>query len=134
MSDACCSAGECARAAYKDGLCGGHYKRRQRGQPLTPLRQAMGGALGAKDHRDRLKDACFAYENAIEGEDEAGIDRAWNNLVDAAEWVAMGVPKTPRLQKLGYRLLAELRATMRSALKGNEPPSAMHGDAHRVPR
>lgn len=133
MSDGCCTAGECTRTAYKDGLCGGHYKRRQRGQPLTPLRQAQGGSLGAKDPRDRLKDCCFAYEDAVEGEDQATIDRAWENLVDAAEWVAMGVPKTPRLQKLGYRLLAELRTTMRQALKGNEAPWA-HADAHRVHR
>jgi hypothetical protein len=135
VSDACCSAGECPRPVYKDGICVGHYKRRQRGQDMGPLRDARGGALGPKDPQDRLKDASITYADALEV--EADNDRAWANLIDAAEWVALGVPKTPRLQKLGYRLLAEMRAQMRAALRGDEAPShsvSQHGAAHRVHR
>lgn len=134
MSDSPCTAPcECPRPAYKDGLCRGHYERRVRGQPLTPLRAPQGGRVGAKDPADRLKDACFVYDNAVDSDDESERDRAWANLVDAAEWVAMGVPKIPRLQRLGYRLLSELRAKMRAALKGNEAP-ASHADLHRAHR
>lgn len=99
---------------------------------MGPLKPAQGGALGAKDPHDRLKDACFTYSEALETE---GVDseRPWENLVDAAEWVALGVPKIPRLQHLGYRLLSEMRAKMRDAYKGNEAPST-HADTHRVHR
>jgi hypothetical protein len=136
MSDGSCSAGECNRQVYKDALCRGHYERRRRGQPLTPLRPAQGGPLGAKDPYDRFKDACFAYEDAVDSDDVPGRDRAWSNLLDAAEWVVLGVPKIPRLQRLGYQLLSELRAKMRDALKGNEAPNrfASHGESHRVHR
>jgi hypothetical protein len=128
VSDTPCTAGDCPKPAYKDGLCSGHYTRRRRGQPLTPLAPRQGWGVGAKDPHDRLKDAAIAYSDAV---DQADYDKQWENLVDAAEWVALGVPKIPRLQRLGYRLLSELRAKMREALKGNEAPMLYHGDAHR---
>jgi hypothetical protein len=124
-----CRVTDCGRPAVSGGLCHGHVKRRQRGQPLTPLGTAQGGVLGAKDPRDRLKDACFAYGEALEQE-SADTAKPWENLIDAAEWVALGVPKIPRLQSLGYRLLAELRATMKAAYKGNEAPADFHSKMH----
>lgn len=133
MSDACCSAGDCPRAVYKAGFCAGHYRRKREGRPLTPLKTPQGGVLGAKDPHDRMKDACFTYEDALDSDDEQERERAWANLVDAAEWVALGVPKVPRLQRLGYRLLSEVRAKMKAALKGNQAPDA-HADMHRVHR
>lgn len=132
MSDVACSAGECPRRVYKAGLCAGHYRRKRESRPLTPLNPAQGGVLGAKDPHDRLKDACFTYGEALEAED-ADTERPWANLVDAAEWVALGVPKIPRLQRMGYRLLAEVRAKMKAAYKGNEAPQK-HADLHRVHR
>jgi hypothetical protein len=114
-----CTAGECTRRAVSGGLCAGHRKRKQRLQSMGTLRPAQGGVLGAKDQHVRLKDCALDFANAIE---DADYEREWENLVDAAEWVALGVPKTPRLQKLGYRLLKELRTVMRQALQGHAAP------------
>lgn len=134
MSDSTCTAGECTRRVYKAELCRGHYNRKRLGQPLTELNPEQGGRLGSKDPHDRLKDACFAYEQAVDSDDESARARAWENLVDAAEWVALGVPKQQRLQRLGYRLLGELRTTMRNAFKGNEAPLEHADTPHRVYR
>jgi hypothetical protein len=125
-----CRVGDCGRKAVAKELCDGHYRQFKRGQPLTKLAAARGGALGAKDPRDRLKDACFTYQEAVDSDVAGENERAWENLVDAAEWVALGVPKIPRLQTLGYRLLAEVRAKMKAAYKGNEPPADFHSKMH----
>lgn len=114
-----CQAGECTRPAAKDRLCWGHYKRRQRGQRLGALRAGQGYPLEPKDPHTRLKDAALELYNA-EGDDD--FERAWANLLDAADWAALGVPKISRLQKLGYRLLSELRGKMRAAYRGESAP------------
>lgn len=106
-----CTFGECTRKTLAHGLCAGHVKQRARGGRLHALAPARGGALGAKDPLDRLKDAANEYADAVQDGD---WESAWQNLIDSAKWVALGVPKRPRYAAVGYTLLAQLRADMRS--------------------
>lgn len=102
---------------------------------MGPLKPAQGTAarIPPKDPHDRLHECSLVYADAIESDEDN--ERAWANLCDSADWVALGVPKIPRLQRLGMQLLSELRAKMRAAYRGNEAPQA-HADmhAHRINR
>lgn len=81
--------GECTRPGVRylaDGItraCWGHLKREKRGRPVaTALKAPQGGHRKLRRTRSqRLAQAAIRYADA-DGDDE--IDRAWENLMDAA--------------------------------------------------
>jgi hypothetical protein len=56
-----CSGPSCDRVALAHGLCEGHRKQRQRGEPLTPLRpRAATASLAAADRLVQAAAIAFA--------------------------------------------------------------------------
>jgi hypothetical protein len=54
-----CEFAECGREAFRDGLCFGHFKQRQRSQELRPLR-------GYRSERETLLRNAFALADLDE--------------------------------------------------------------------
>lgn len=82
---------------------------------MGPLKQRKGGpGKEPMDSLDRLTLAALAYADA---ESDEEFDRARNNLLDAAEWYALGIPKRHGLQAFGCQLIVELRARAKAGLR-----------------
>lgn len=85
-----CSVEGCGRPVQAGGLCSGHYQRKRRGEPLTPLRTARGEGEQLTIHmsRDLRERAATAAERAGEAEGEW-----WRN---AGEQRLASTPRKPR--------------------------------------
>lgn len=91
-----CSVDGCENHVAKDGLCSGHYKRKQRGQPVAVQLQAKPSGV------ERLREAALAYAEADEDDEFARADA---NLLKAA-----AAARASAIAELTRRALANLRA------------------------
>lgn len=83
-----CSFDECPNLSRRTGLCWGHVKQQQRGQPLTPLRT---GRIAS--NWNRLAEAALAY-GEVDSTDDLNWNRGRDNLRKAALAYASGLEQS----------------------------------------
>lgn len=81
-----CEAPECVRPARAQGrYCEAHYKRLQRGQPLTePIDEALARGASARTAEDAFWESVIAYANAEADEEyerQRALVRKWARRV-----------------------------------------------------
>lgn len=114
MSDETCNGPECERPVMRDGLCQGHVKQRQRGQPLTPLRDST---------RSPMEQAIDAMDVLMQAETDEDYQRAkWNvtkalKRLSAHERVAALQAGRIAAARRGVRMGRKLKAEPERAVK-----------------
>lgn len=94
----CTALEDCDRPVEKSGLCAGHRKQKQRGQPFTPL--AVNRGLPA-DSPHRLSYHEAMVQAALELADcDAEDDTRWERLVGALRRAAIRFAKQAVTQKI----------------------------------
>lgn len=118
MAEVPCAFPDCTEDAQRYGLCWGHAKQKQRGRPLTPLREVL-------NPKEAVLAAAVDWVE-VDSEDDDAYQRAEQAVLARAEsWLRSRGwrPPAPHRQRQVVLMVVQLTLPLR-------PPRGVHARAY----